>query len=495
MEPISLSFAYCNMNIEAIDAMLSQMGNKSKDMVQCLEIKNSDIDRFCCVHVKKMLINLKIKKLTYSFETTEDVQMLADGLKCCADLKELVLCSVITFDDSKAKILATGLECCSSLEEIDISEIDYCANRIITVLESIRCHNNIRVKMHNYVCGSDIEISDYLNFLHRHCTNLQSLELNVYYTRTLDQEDIFMPKPSLLIFQFNDIEVANESYCYPEHQKLDLVCTTGYGGARTLSLNSLYCTQLNKLYLSENEFGDDGAKELAATLHHCTQLNNLKFRVGDDGVKALAANLHHCTQLNKLDLSDNEIGYDGAKELAANLHYCTQLSKLELQYNKIGDDGVKALAANLYHCTQLSKLELRCNEIGHDGVKALAANLHHCTQLNKLNLSGNEIGDDGAKELAANLHFCTQLSKLELRYNEIGDDGVKALAANLHHCTQLNKLDLSHNEIGDDGAKELAANLYHCTQLSKLELRDNEIGDDGAKALAANWPPPLVLHF
>ena len=344
MEPITLSFSHCNMNIEAIDAMLSQMGDTSKDMVQCLEIVYSNI--FCCV--KKMLINLKIKQLTCSIDysscaTTEDVQMLADGLKCCADLKELGLHSVFEFDGSNAKILATGLECCSSLEEIDISENDSCANGIIAFFESI-IHRNLRVKMDNEVSGSDIEISDFLNFLHHHCTNLQSLELDLYY----NQEDIYI-WPSVLMLHINDIEVVNENSCYPEHKTLNLLCTT-------LPLKSLYCTQINNLYLSNNEIGDDGAKELAA-------------------------NLHHCTQLNTLDLSQNEIGDDGAKELAANLHHCTQLRILDLRYNKIGDDCAKELAANLHHCTQLRILDLRYNKIGDDCAKELAANLHHCTQL------------------------------------------------------------------------------------------------------------------
>ena len=479
MEPITLSFDNCNMNIEAIDAMLSQMGDTSKDMVQCLEIKSSD--NFC--FVKKMLMNLKIKQLTLfeysSLPTTEDAQMLADGLKYCADLKELelVLFSAFEFDVSNAKILASGLECCSSLEEIDISRNDLCADGIIAVFESIRCHN-IRVKMDNDVSGSDIEISDFLNFLHRHCTNLQSLELNVYY----NQEVIINIQTSVLILHINDIEVVNENSCYPEHQTLNLLCSDG---ARTIPLNSLYCTQINKLYLSDNEIGDDGAKELAANLHHCTQLNKFYLsgnEIGDDGAKELAANLHHCTQLKKLDLSGNEIGDDGAKELAANLHHCTQLKKLDLSGNEIGDDGAKELAANLHYCTQLKKLNLSGNAIGDDGAKELAANLHHCTQLKELDLADNyKIGDDGAKELAANLHHCTQLSKLDLGYNDIGDDGAKELAANLHHCTQLNELDLSGNyKIGDDDPKELAANLHHGTA-HKLYLSHNEIGDDGAK--------------
>ena len=482
MEPITLSFDYCNMNIEAIDAMLSQMGDKSKGMVQCLEL---DCNIFSCV--KKMLINLNIKQLSCSsffYVTTKDVQMLADGLKCCADLKEFVLCDVFDFDASNAKILATGLECCSSLEEIDISRNDLFADGIIAVFESIVCHN-IRVKMDSGIYGSDIEISDFLNFLHCHCTNLQSLELNVYY----NQEDIIIYQASsVLILHINDIEVANENSCYPEHQTLDLWCRTGPGGARTLPLNSLYCTQLIKTYHSGNEIGDDGAKELAASLHHCTQLSKLDLpgnEIGDDGAKELAANLHHCTQLNELDLSGNNIGDDGVKALATNLHYCTQLN---LSYNEIiSDDGAKVLAANLHHCTRLNVLDLSCNKIGDDGAKALAANLHHCTQLNELDLSSNKIGDNGAKALAANLHYCTQLNKLDLSYNKIiSDDGAKALAANLHHCTQLNVLDLSCNKIGDDGAKALAANLHYCTQLNTLYLSFNEITDDCAKALAAN---------
>ena len=412
MEPIKLSFYGCNMNIEAIDAMLSQMGHTSKDMVQCLEIEGSDI--FCCV--KKILINLKIKQLTYSkyssLATTEDVQMLADCLKCCADLKKLVLFSVFKFNVSNTKILASGLECCSSLEEIDISGNHSYADGFIAVFESIRCRN-IRVKINSPVFGTDREISDFLNFLHRHCTNLQSLVLNVYY----NQKNLTDIHRSVLTLHINDREVVNKkSY----RSILDLLCTTGPRVARiTLPLNSLYCTQINRLCLSHNEIGGDDAKELAA-------------------------NLHHCTQLNTLDLSSNEIGVDGAKELAANLHHCTQLNELDLSGNIIGDDGAKELAANLHHCTQLILLDIAHNKIGDDGAKGLAANLHHCTQLNKLDLSGNIIGDDGAKELAANLHHCTQLKELYLSGNIIGDDGAKELAANLHHCTQLRLLDLSY---------------------------------------------------
>ena len=496
MEAITLSFDDCSMNIEAIDAMLSQIWDTRKDMVQCLEIKDSDI--FCCV--KKMLINLKIKQLICNrsdynpldLRTTEDVQMLADGLKCCGDLRELVLCNVFEFNDSSANIIATGLECCSSLEEIDITGNEFYADGIIAVIESIRCHN-IRVKMDSEVYGSDVEISDFINFLHHQCTNFQSLELNVYFA----EECYNYGGSSVLILLFNDIKVANENSCYPGHQTLDFWCTTGIGGVRTLPLNSLYCTQLKKLFLSYNEICDDGAKELAANLHHYTQLKELDLtinQIGDDGAKELAANLHHCTQLNTLRLSSNQIGDDGAKELATSLHHYTQLKELDLSSNQIGDDGARELAANLHHCTQLNKLRLLNNQIGDDGAKELAASLHHCTQLKELDLSSNQIGDDGARELAANLHHCTQLNTLRLLNNQIGDDGAKELAASLHHCTQLKELDLSNNQIGDDGAKELAAPL-HSTKHVTLRLSNNQIGDDGAKALATNLHHCTQLYF
>ena len=402
MEPITLSFDKCNMNIEAIDAMLSQMGDTSKDLVQCLEIKDSGI--FCCV--MKMLINLKILTCSVGYDsmTTDDIQMLADSLKCCADLKKLVCCG-IGLDTCTAKILATGLEFCCSLEEIDISNNNsLSAGGISAIFESIK-YCNLLIKMDNVLDGSDLEFSDFLNFLHHHCTNLHSLELNLFIHEKLCLSNF---QQSVLMLHINDIvvkSVANENSCYPEHQKLDLLCTTGQSGVRTLPLHYM---QLNILDLSYNEITDDGAKELAANLCSCIQLDLSHNKIGDYGTKELAANLHNCTQLKWLDLSHNEIGDDGVKELAANLHNCTQLN---LSHNEIGEDGAKELAANLYHCTQLKELDLSHNEIGDDGAKELAANLYHCTQLKELDLSHNEIGVDGAKELAANP--CTQLNKLD----------------------------------------------------------------------------------
>ena len=359
MEPITLSFEECNMNIEAIDAMLSQMGDTSKDMLQNLEIEDSDLG---CA--KKMLINLNLKQLTckvdYNFMTTEDIHMLADGLKFCADLKKLdVSCNYL--GDVNAKILATGLECCINLEEIDISNNDLSVDGIIAIFESIR-YRNLRVNMNNVVDGSDTQISDFSCILYCHCTNLQSLELNLFGT---NQVSLFWEdnEPQLLTLHFNDVGVKSHSR-YPELQELHLLCRTVPDGARTLAASLHYCAQLNKLYLSGN-------------------------RIIDDGVKELASNLHHCTQLKELDLSNNEISNDGAKALAANLHHCTQLSLLNFSGNKISDDGAKALVANLHQCTQLNELDLSNNEISDDGAKELAANLHHCTQLNMLDLSCN----------------------------------------------------------------------------------------------------------
>ena len=296
MEPITLSFYECGMSIEAIDSMLSQMRDTSKDMVQCLEISNSDI--LCCVTcVKKMLINLKIKQLTFRFEyySLATIENLADCLKCCTQLKELNLSDNQIGDDG-AKELVANLHHCTQLNKLDLgyNEIGYDGAK------------ELAANLH-------------------HCTQLNKLDLS----------------GNIIGYDGAKELAANLHHC-TQLNELDLSGNIiGDDGAKELAANLHHCTQLKKLDLSCNEIGNDGAKELAANLHYCTQLNKLDLsdnEIGDDGAKELAANLHHCTQLNKLDLSANEIRDDGAKELASNLHYCTQL---DLLGNEIGDDGAK----------------------------------------------------------------------------------------------------------------------------------------------------------
>ena len=325
MEPIALSFAGvgCNMNIEAIDAMLSQMGDTSKDMVQCLEIYDPDFE---CV--KKMLIDLKLRKLYCNVTdiTTVDIQTLADGLKCSVTLKEL---EVSRLDDNSARILATGLECCSNLEELDFRQNDLSADGIIAIFESIR-HRSLRVKMDNIVNGSDRKNSEFLSILHHHCTNLQSLEFNFIVAESVDLN------PSSLVLYINEMRVKSLAKLYShclKHQILHFLCTSGPDEARTLPVNLLHCTQQNKL-----------SHEI----------------ISDDSIKELASNLHHSTQQNKLSLTFDEISNDGAKQLAANfnLNYCTQqnIFLISLTHKEINDDGVKELAANLHNCTRQNKL-------------------------------------------------------------------------------------------------------------------------------------------
>ena len=491
-EPTTLTFIHCDMDIEAIDAMLSQMGDTSKNMLQSLRVT----DKECTECVNKMVINLKLlQQFTCRCKvwTTQSAQMLADSLKCSTNIKKLdVSCNKL--GNNNAKILASGLGCCSSLEEINISRNDLSIDGITAVFESIKCCN-LKIKSENIIYGNLINIADFLN-VWKHCTNSQSVELDL---KPEDDPDLLVDALSSCLQNFSELQslslrwlilsdsgakdlVKGLSSC-SKLQKLHL--TRCRIGATTL-YSCLYCTQLNQLDLSHNLIGDDGAEALAANLHHCTQLKNIDLsnnKIGGDGAKALAANFYHCTQLHELDFSNNGIGDDGVKALA---HSCTQLNKLYLHTNGISSDGATALAANLHNCIQLYELDLSYNGIGDEGIVALTANIHHCTQLKEFYLSGNEIGVDGAKALAANLHHCTQINQLDLSSNEIGDDGAKALAANLHHCTQLNQLDLSSNEIGDDGAKAMAANLHHCTQLNELNISYNGIGDNGAKELAAN---------
>ena len=149
--PTTLTFN-CDMNSESIDAMMSQIGDTGKDMINYLEVTTDNMNM---ENVKKMMVNFKLKRLTCKRSerwTTESVQMLTDGLKYCADLEELSI-SHNKLGDDNAKILATGLKCCCSLEEIDISGNHLSVEGVTAIIDSImqisQSKSEIEVLVHN----------------------------------------------------------------------------------------------------------------------------------------------------------------------------------------------------------------------------------------------------------------------------------------------------------------------------------------------------------
>ena len=132
--------------------------------------------------------------------------------------------------------------------------------------------------------------------------------------------------------------------------------------------------------------------------------------------------------LEKIYLGNNEIGDEEAKHLAEALKVNKSLKEIDLWSNKIGDEGAKHLAEALKVNTSLKEINLRYNNIGVEGAKHLAEMLKVNKTLELIILGSNNIGDEGAKELAEALKANTSLKEIELYENNIGAEGTKHLA-------------------------------------------------------------------
>ena len=98
-------------------------------------------------------------------------------------------------------------------------------------------------------------------------------------------------------------------------------------------------------------------------------------RLNDIDAILIASDLRVSGALTKLWIAENQIGDQGASAIAEGLKVNGALTTLGLDRNQIGDDGAKALASSLEVNGALTTLIVSANEIGDDGAKALASSL------------------------------------------------------------------------------------------------------------------------
>ena len=178
--------------------------------------------------------------------------------------------------------------------------------------------------------------------------------------------------------------------------------------------------------------------------------------ISDEEANVLATALTDNTTLEKLYLHQNNIGDEGAKAIAQVLetNKTLKLKILGLNKNNIGDEGAKAIAQVLETNTIFDSLYLNENNIGDEGAKAIARVLKTETLIT-LCLNENIIGDEGAKAIAHELERNTTLRYLQLSKNNIGMEGATALVTALTKKTTLFVLDLVMPDITDEQYNKL----------------------------------------
>ena len=412
--PTKLSLLNCQVNIEAINALLSEMDDRAMHSIQGLHIETETVDSSQMECIKKLLYNLgsledlfieaKVSTKLESFpevvgrqfsSLTEisiinvdstpllreftfknlilhfkggnsEFKSLVDSLKHCDNLKELDV-SGNDIDSDDVKLLAESLKDCCSLERIDISN-NYISNSgVAAILTSLR-HCNLKVNMAELAYEQDGELLQHLEQL----TNMQSLEISI----------------SKKYFK---------SFC---------ACSKSWKRLKELSISFPLLPYFDKTFS-----------------YFLGQLNELEALTIKDGIhyaaeaKSLMAGLEQCPNLQNLNLSNNRINCRIIEVIATNLVKFTSLKELHLNKNLISDNGVETISSCLQHYCNLQELSLASNNIHSRGGMALAANVHHCTNLLKLNLHDNDINNEAAQAIVSSLKCLTNFQALNLSQN------------------------------------------------------------------------------
>jgi Ran GTPase-activating protein (RanGAP) involved in mRNA processing and transport len=252
-------------------------------------------------------------------------------------------------------------------------------------------------------------------------------------------------------------------------------------------------TNLERLDLSNNDFGPDGAKAIAAFCAGSALLVSLSTAhntISGDGAQQLAAAVLakpafenfsgiplkelRANGLTTLDLSSKGLGLPEAIVLA-DLVRCASgsLISLDVRGNGINGDGADQLAAAVLESKSMEEFSLI-------PVTGLRAN-----EVTELKLSFKGLGPAEAHVIGSLLTSKSSLTSISLKGNELGSEGWCTVFDALRDNPQnkIKKWDLNGQGINPTVAKSLAGYVAVSGSLVSLSLGSNPLGDEGAIAV------------
>lgn len=230
---------------------------------------------------------------------------------------------------------------------------------------------------------------------------------------------------------------------------------------------------LRRLYLGQNNLGDEGIAALAQPERRLFELDLHRNQIKTAGIERFARSPPR--ELVSLRLSINEIGGAGLAELARS-PAVSRIERIAVSNNRIGADGARELA--LARPPSLRRLEIGGNPLGAEGAVRIASELRGLSSL-QLPRAGLLASDTDA---LASLLSMPEIAVLSLAGNEIGAGIASACEV---ACESLRTLELSEISLGDKGTESLAR-VGALSVLEELSLYNNGIGNRGARALAAS---------
>lgn len=404
--PVSLSIKHCEINIEAIDALLAEVDDTGKHLLQNLHLESKVIEaevvdkllasltsvevlgivsanrlvikeRFSTSNYKlSNLREIRVTNLSISSMTLltamkhclqlevlhminslnkSDIPLLAELLKNYRCLKDLNL-SKNSINDAHALILANGLHVCDSLQRIQIGNSLY-----YIVLSRVGVTAVLQALQH-----SPLEVY-FEDFKHTQLTNMDLLNSLEHHTKL---KSLSTPKT------LSDEESRALCRCSCNWKKL----------------HKLHVVNMSALYVAK-------CLQNLPELHTLVVIHCLL--VSQEATTLLANCLGRCFNLQVLDLS--YMHYQSTQCFTIVLHgimNCCSLRKLHLNFIYFRDEGAVVLSSYLKNFHNLQELNLASNFIQNEGWFALTAKLHHCSKLEKLDIRGNNVTTAEANALS-----------------------------------------------------------------------------------------------
>jgi Ran GTPase-activating protein (RanGAP) involved in mRNA processing and transport len=485
LTPLSLSFKYCDIDIEAVRVMLSEI-DEDNLCIYALQYYSGKVDCNC---LRKMLHRSGSLSSLEIFSRDVKIELRSDSFKYCTNLTTLCANNVLLGLNN----LQTVASQCKGLQQLVL-------NNSILVSELCLLNKIIEnCKMLKVLDISNNDLGEAAESLSPGLALSQSLEFFIISRNLIDSAGVKVLLESMKACKLkvlsSDVLEGNHATMVTlidgltdcdKLQELHLlshnIIPTKAGEAFAAAASSRnWC---NLYHLELNSCIDDTiaryisyALPFLANLKVLRVLGSPRYPLSDLGTIDLAGGLSKCTNLTDFLIRHCKFGDKGAKHLVSGLEQCRSIRTLDMSCNCIGGEGAACVFTKTGHMTGLTALNLSGNGVSELGVIPLPNGLAACTALSTLNLNKNCIGVGGAIVISCHLQYWPNLQTLELSgwhgYINIGKEGVVALACKLPNCTQLSVLNLSDNDIDEYAASILVENLAKCKKIKRLYLENN----------------------
>lgn len=385
--PFNLSLRNCNIDIEAVDSMLSEMSDNTGQLIglnidpvcsidmECVRKLLSTLSSLKCVTIRAVdkvllyseldtiariklpdvielvVINTEIGHFNLLHDLSYDkltklnlrgsigrsiyIEPIKDGLHCCTQLKELDL-SANNLNEVDAKLLASGLKWCENLKRIYVNNNRITKSGICAVLKSLGLLSHLKLYTSDII-ENDFNDQDLPIFL-KPISGLRSLVIK-------------------LNSEVSDSLLSNSRH-WKRLKELSIVLLQPYNiGATAAICKSLpnFCA-LRKLQLKNSISTVDRAKDLMSGLSGCSELEHVDLSdnfIGPSEIQIIASSLPQFTHLKSLNLDNNRLHDLGAAYLLPHLKDLHSLQNLSLVNNSISTKHCRIFTDNLKHLSQL----------------------------------------------------------------------------------------------------------------------------------------------